>query len=245
MSSLAGAAVAYTEGVRRALQCEADQRSVMVTPTSPTSKSGAVYTAIRQRIIDGRYTPGYRLTLSTLATEFGVSPVPVREAIRWLEAEGLVDYAHNKGAQVSDIDTAGYRESMETLALLEGMVTALSAPFLSTDQLELADAFNRRMEALTDAPAFDSDAFRRLNGHFHSTLCSACPNTRMLQLMTAEAERVNIIRRPSPRFAVSWSQRSVHEHDEILTLIRSHASAKTIERAARKHKLVSLSEALA
>lgn len=212
----------------------------MSRTATPRSKSDGVYRQIRQRIIDGRYTPGYRLTLSTLAEEFGTSTVPVREAIRWLEAEGLVKSTHNKGSQVSQINMEEYTESMYSLAVLEAMATALSAPLLTEEQIEMAEAFNRRMEELTEATIFDSDAYRRLNGHFHSALCAACPNKRLLALVTTEAERVNIIRRSALSFERTWSAHSVRQHDILLDLIRRGAPAHEIESFAREHKLSSL-----
>ena len=69
-----------------------------------TSKHQRAYAVIRQRILDGVYQPGHRLVIDALATEFGVSPVPVREAIRRLEAEGRIVYRHNAGARVAPID---------------------------------------------------------------------------------------------------------------------------------------------
>ena len=78
------------------------------TPSTPTfgtggplSKSESVYRELRSRIISGRYNAGYRLVLDQLAREMGVSAVPVREAIRRLEAERLVTFTRNVGAEVA------------------------------------------------------------------------------------------------------------------------------------------------
>ena len=216
----------------------------MAKQAMSASKSNQVYARLRTRIIDGYYSPGYRLVLSSLATEFGVSTVPVREAIRWLEAEGLVEYTHNVGAQVSTVDASSYAESMTVLALLEGSVTALSAPHLTQDDLEEAEAYQREMLALTESPSFDSNAYRRLNGHFHRVLCLRCPNERMQSLMTNEAERVNRIRRTSFKFTADRSRHSIDQHEHLLTLIRTGADAEEIELYAREHKMASLNEAL-
>ncbi|WP_182354306.1 GntR family transcriptional regulator [Flaviflexus huanghaiensis] len=216
----------------------------MPRTAASTSKSDQVYATLRTRIIDGYYSPGYRLVLSTLAAEFGVSTVPVREAIRWLEAEGLVEYTHNVGAQVSRVDATSYAESMSVLAVLEGAVTALSAPHLTEADLEEAEAYNREMALMTQAPSFDSNVYRRLNGHFHSTLSLRCPNERMHSLMTTEAERVNRIRRTSFRFTSSRSRLSVEQHDHLIHLIRIGADPGEIELYARNHKMASMREAL-
>ena len=208
--------------------------------SAPTSKSDAVYQQVRSRIVDGQYTPGFRLTFSALADEFGVSTVPVREAIRSLEAEGLVEYTLNIGARVSEVNLEDYYESMVSLALLEGMATALAAPHLTDEDLHIAYSLNRDMEALTRSSFFDSDAYRRLNGRFHSVLCAPCPNSRILSLMTNEAERVTIIRRSSLKFESAQSADSVSQHDHLLKLIRMGADPAHIEDFARQHKLASL-----
>ena len=95
---------------------------------SAESKSQRAYRFLRERIDDGRYVPGYRLVLAQIASELDVSVVPVREAIRRLEAEGLVTFERNVGAQVALIKETEYLHTMQTLSLVEGAATALSAP---------------------------------------------------------------------------------------------------------------------
>lgn len=207
--------------------------------TPPASKSRLVYDELRSRILDGRYTAGYRLVLTALAKEHGVSVVPVREAIRRLQSEGLVEYRHNIGAQVTGVDLSAYQDSMESLALLEGMATALSAPRLTRSDLEEAAAINDEMRALLEH-GFDSNAYRHLNGRFHTVLTSACRNERILGIMRTEAERVNMIRRSGLGFSPRTSGVSVAQHDRLIDLIRSGAPADEIEHYAREHKLASM-----
>jgi DNA-binding GntR family transcriptional regulator len=92
------------------------------------TKQERVYQAIRERILSGAYGPGYRVVIDALAEEFEVSGLPVREAIRRLEAEGLVIYRPNAGAQVAPADPGLFDEEMTVLAVLEGYGTALAAP---------------------------------------------------------------------------------------------------------------------
>ena len=74
----------------------------MTSVGNQASKHERAYLLIRSRILDGSYTPGSRLVIDALAGELGISPVPVREAIRRLEAEGKVVYRHNAGARVAE-----------------------------------------------------------------------------------------------------------------------------------------------
>ena len=66
--------------------------------------------------------------IEQLARELGISVVPVREAVRRLEAEGYVDYTRNVGATVAGVDLDSYPETVETLAVLEASATAMAVP---------------------------------------------------------------------------------------------------------------------
>lgn len=216
------------------------------TPSTPTfgtggplSKSESVYRELRSRIISGRYNAGYRLVLDQLAREMGVSAVPVREAIRRLEAERLVTFTRNVGAEVAAIDLADYADAMEVLAWIEGAATALSAPHLTKRQIDDAATTNDHMRSLAGGN-FDPRLFSDLNLQFHEQLCIACPNDHLLDLLHREWERVAVIRRNVFGFEPVRSQTSIGEHDHILDLVRSGAPADEIEQAARNHKLRSL-----
>ena len=94
------------------------------------STSEQAYAAVKAKIVEGTFTPGYRLVLGTIAKDLGFSVVPVREAIRRLEAEGLVKFERNVGATVTGIDPTEYLYTMQTLSIVEGAATALSAPLI-------------------------------------------------------------------------------------------------------------------
>src|SRR6202045_5255261 len=79
-----------------------------------------VVTELRQAILSGRLKPGERLVEGRLADELGVSRNPVREAIRVLASEGLVDVAARRGASVAVMSDQEARETIEVRALLEG-----------------------------------------------------------------------------------------------------------------------------
>ncbi|MGH2345150.1 MAG: hydantoinase/oxoprolinase N-terminal domain-containing protein, partial [Chloroflexota bacterium] len=76
----------------------------VTTLDNQVSKHERAYQLIRSRIMAGSYRPGHRLVIDALAVELGISPVPVREAIRRLEAEGRVVYRHNRGPRVAPSD---------------------------------------------------------------------------------------------------------------------------------------------
>lgn len=206
------------------------------------SKSEAAYRELRSRITSGRYTPGYRMVLDQLARELGVSAVPVREALRRLEAEHLVTFTRNVGAEVAAVDLSDYADAMQVLALLEGSATATAAPLLTPEQVQQATDINEQLRGLANGSGFDPAEFSDLNQRFHAVICQHCPNPHLLRLWTEAGERVALIRRNVFPFVLTRSSTSVAEHDGILALIKAGAAASEIEASARKHKLRTLRE---
>lgn len=206
--------------------------------TVAPSKSQLAYDFIRERIDDGRYVSGFRLVLGQIAGELDVSVVPVREAIRRLEAEGLVTFEKNVGAQVALLHEAEYAYTMETLALVEGAATQLAAPLLSAEQIERARAVNREMIACLDD--FIPHRFTQLNQEFHAVLFEECPNPHILDLVHRGWNRMTVLRDSTFAFVPGRARESVDEHEHILTLIESGADALEIELAARRHRLATL-----
>jgi DNA-binding GntR family transcriptional regulator len=202
------------------------------------SKSQLAYEFIRARIDDGRYVSGFRLVLGQIAGELDISVVPVREAIRRLEAEGLVTFEKNVGAQVALLHEAEYTYTMETLALVEGAATRLSAPLLTPDHLERARAINREMIACLDD--FIPHRFTELNQQFHAVLFEECPNPHILDLVHRGWNRLTVLRDSTFSFVPGRARESVDEHEHIVELIESGAEPLEIELAARRHRLATL-----
>lgn len=206
------------------------------------SKSQLAYRWIHERIDDGRYVPGYRLVLGAIAKELDVSVVPVREAIRLLEAEGLVTFEHNVGAQVAMLEESEYLYTMQTLALVEGAATALSAPQLSRAQISRARQINSSMIACLDD--FEPHPFTELNQEFHAVLFEECPNPHLLDLVHRGWNRLRGLRDSSFSFVPARARHSVEEHEQILGLIESGADPLEIELAARRHRTATLDAVL-
>ncbi|GAA5152711.1 GntR family transcriptional regulator [Microbacterium pseudoresistens] len=204
------------------------------TTAAEGSKSERAYAWMRERISAHAFGPGYRLVLSSIADELGMSVVPVREAVRRLEAEGLVTFERNVGARVTLVDEGEYAHTMQTLGLVEGLATALSAPLLDAAALDRAEAVNDRMQRLLEH--FDAHVFTDLNKQFHSALYEACPNPHVLDLVHRGWHRLSSIRDTTFASVPGRAQHSVEEHAEILDLIRSGADPLEIELAARNHR---------
>ena len=210
---------------------------------STESKSQRAYRVLRERIDDGTYVPGFRLVLAAIASELDMSVVPVREAIRRLEAEGLVTFERNVGAQVALIQETEYLYTMQTLALVEGSATALAAPAISAEQISRARAINETMrQTLAD---FEPHRFTELNLEFHSVLFESCPNPHILDLVHRGWNRMRVLRDSSFSFVPGRAHESVAEHEQILALIEARAPAIEVELCARAHRTATLDAVLA
>lgn len=204
-------------------------------PASVPTKQQQVYEALRERILGRVYGPGFRVVIDQIAAEFAVSALPVREAIRRLEAEGLIVYRANAGAQVAPAEPELFEDNMTVLALLEGYATALAAPLLTTQ--DLAALEQRTDEMVTAMERMDSLAFGRHNRAFHQVIYDRCPNPTLVSMLCDVDRRLDAIRTTVFVHIPYRGQASVAEHRDLIELLRSGASAKRVETAARQHKL--------
>jgi DNA-binding GntR family transcriptional regulator len=201
----------------------------------PRTKQERVYDAVRERILSGAYGPGFRLVIDALARDFGFSPLPVREAVRRLEAEGLVVYRPNAGARVAPAEPGFFEDEMTVLALLEGYATALAAPLLDAGDLQ-------RLRETTDSMAaaaerMDPLEFGRQNRLFHHALYDRCPNPGLVDMLRDVERRLDAIRRTVFTHIPYRAAGSIAEHRDLIELIERGAPVDTVEAAARQHKL--------
>jgi DNA-binding GntR family transcriptional regulator len=199
------------------------------------SKQQRVYSTLKSRIIGGTYGPGFRLVLDALARELDVSQIPVREAIRRLEAEGWIEYTRNVGASVKRLDAAAIEQTLHTLALLEGYATSVAAPKVRATDLVRARELNRQMTGLRGS--LDPVEFSAVNRSFHFTILNRCPSGLLMDQVTQAWDRLDAMQ-PSLFIYIPYrAEHSVTEHEAILKLIETGADAVEIELAAREHKL--------
>ena len=214
-----------------------------MSDTIALSKSERAYILIKTKITDGTFGPGYRLVLGAIAKELDISVVPVREAIRRLEAEGLVTFTTNVGAQVVATDAREYQFTMETLSLVEGMATAMAAPNVKASDIALARKINAEMRECLEH--FEPTRFTELNHEFHAVIFEHCANLHILDLVHRGWNRLSTIRESSFIYVPGRAKESVDEHEHLLDLIEAQADPIEIELAARNHRLSTLHQFLA
>jgi DNA-binding GntR family transcriptional regulator len=152
------------------------------------TKSGArfgtaqeeAYAYLREAILSGHYEGGRRLDLNEIARAVRVSRMPVREAIRQLDAEGLVSIRPNRGAVVTQLTADDIVELFETRAVLEGLAARVAVPRISADALDELQGILARMERARGAAA----TWLRHHDEFHAAICRWSGRQRLVEQTT-------------------------------------------------------------
>ena len=174
------------------------------------------YQTIRARIMDGSFPPGAALREEALAAEIGVSRTPVRDALRRLLADGLVESARNRGTFVAEITTDDLLEVYQLRAMLEGFAARRAASRITPGELAALRGLADRMEAIEGAPEQVVARFHALNAEFHATLVRAA-RSRRVEGMLGWAFQVPLVLLKQYRMQ-EWInlQRSNQQHREII-----------------------------
>jgi DNA-binding GntR family transcriptional regulator len=200
------------------------------TIVGPATKHELAYSQIRARILDRSYGPGYRLVLSSLARDLGLSTVTVREAIRRLEAEGWVIFIPNVGAQVKPFDLSEWAGMMDVLAVLSGHATALASLNLREEDLRQLRTINASMSRSLEK--LDILEFLRMNREFHFAIYARAGNAYLLRQLTDAWERTEMLRQSPFTYR---AKSAAPEHERLLEMIEAKDHPEDIEREAREH----------
>jgi DNA-binding GntR family transcriptional regulator len=191
----------------------------------------AVYEALRQSILDGELSPGQRLRSDALANDLNVSRTPVREALRKLEAEGLVD-ASRSGLVVRQLTEEDVTEIFVLREALEGMAARLAAEHATRAELDELRALVEDME--TVAAGGDIAALRELTGEFHRQVCRASHNKRLMQSLQGLLDHVRQAQ-SSTLYMQGRPAEALQEHRRLLQAIASR-DPDLAETLARDHR---------
>jgi DNA-binding GntR family transcriptional regulator len=201
---------------------------------------------LRARVLSGEIPSGTRLRQEAIAREFGVSRTPVREALRQLQAMGVAQLEHNRGAVVRGPTARELREAYEVRAELEGLAAELAATRIGDEQLgrlrEAQQLFRRSIETLISRRrrgsgreprwADDSD-WVRANDLFHQVIQEAAGNGQLLRT-------IGDLHRSFPR-ALTWSalsgssallEENIRQHNAILEAIEGRDPQEARRRMA-------------
>ena len=222
------------------------------------SNQTPAYRAMRQAIVEGRYRPGERLVEQRISAELDLSRTPIREALRSLEAEGLVVITVNKGAMVRPIDVTELEDLYELRAHLESYAAHRAVGRVDDTQLAVMDdaiaAFDRFIDP---ASRGELSALRELtdaNGRFHTAVLDAAQHDRLAVLLRRATdvplvfqafrhfdrptmERSNLFHRlirvavagDDPQRAEALMSEHIHQgRDVLLERLRDHGSVDAL-----------------
>jgi DNA-binding GntR family transcriptional regulator len=181
--------------------------------------------AIRQRILSGALAEGESLRQDALAAELGISRIPVREAFRQLEAEGLVTLVPHRGAIVSSLSLDEIAEIFDLRALLEPELLAQAIPRMRPTDFATADAVLRDYERTLAAG--DIHAWGEMNTWFHLALYSPAGRRRSLAIvhnLLSNADRYTRLQ----LVLTQGTERAMAEHRELLQLCAAGAVAQAV-----------------
>jgi len=212
----------------------------MQRPMSASSPNGRleiqsvvdhVYTALRERILSGDLPRASKLRQVSLAEEMGVSRTPLREALRRLAAEGLVDFSPNRGATVSELDFGDMRHAWAARVALEPGAARLAA------ERRDPDGIAAMREAIADQRSADGERGQSFSANraFHLALAAASGNPHL----TRFAEMLWVPRIGVPIYAAQAAEPAgpsawADEHERIADAIE-RGDADAAERLTRAH----------
>jgi DNA-binding GntR family transcriptional regulator len=178
-----------------------------------------VATRLRQRIIEGELAPGVKLNERELSERLKVSRTPLREAIKMLAAEGLVELLPNRGAVVAQMSEQDVIDTFEVIAGLEGLSGELAAQRIS--DAELAEIRALHFEMLAAHARRDLPTYYALNARIHGRINAAARNAVLTQTWQTVNARLQSLRFRSNLDESKWQQ-AVREHERMVELLATH-----------------------
>lgn len=192
-----------------------------------------VFQSIRDDILKGKYSEGEELREATLGKELGVSRTPVREALRQLELEGLIEIIPNKGAYVVGISQKDVHDIYVIRSMLEGLCARWAAEHITQEQIE-------ELEEIIMLSEFHSQKghirqVTELDSQFHEVLYSACESRILEHVLSDFHKYVQMTRNKSVK-EHDRAKRSIEEHRMMLEAIRDQDAGRA-ESLANDHIL--------
>jgi DNA-binding GntR family transcriptional regulator len=206
-------------------------RALLMEQGSASTTAEAVYQALRHGIVHGSLAPGERLRSDALASEMQVSRTPVREALRKLEAEGLVAHSGSR-LTVRAFSERDLTELFYVREALEGMAARLAAENAAPSEIAQIRELVEDMEAVHRRG--DVTALRRLTAEFHTLVARAAHNDRLLQILQSLLDHVRQLQ-SSTLHGEGRPAAALAEHRGLLQAIEAR-DADRAERLAREHR---------
>lgn len=191
-----------------------------------------IFETLRKAIVSGEIKPGERLMEVSLANQMGVSRTPVREAIRRLEAEGLVTMVPRKGTHVSELSVKDIMDVLEVRVVLDKLATDLAARRIQPSQLKALETVHKQY--MTCLEKDNIEGAIRKDVEFHDTIYAASGNPRLVAVAASLREHVYRFRVIYMKKDSIIAENVLHEHEQILEALRN-AKNKEASDLAEEH----------
>jgi DNA-binding GntR family transcriptional regulator len=181
-----------------------------------------VFNFLREAILSGELMPGERLMENQLAERIGVSRTPIREAIRKLELEGLVEMVPRKGAQVASMTKKGIKDVLEVRSALEELAVRLACERIVDEQILELKAVNKEFSSAVENR--DIQVMVDKDVEFHDIIFKVADNNKLTQIISNLREQIH-------RYRIVYLNDKVYlqtikdEHNEIISAIEKRDAA--------------------
>jgi DNA-binding GntR family transcriptional regulator len=179
-----------------------------------------VFNTLRDAILTGKLVPGERLMENQLAEKLGVSRTPVREALRMLELENLVELVPRKGAQVLDMSEKDITNILEVRSALEGLATSLACKKMTKEDLQQL----KNMEVDFEKAVADNDVehFVDIDEDFHDLIFAATENDKLINIFRNLRIQLYRYRMAQAKNNETSMSTIVAHHRSIIRAIENH-----------------------
>ncbi|MCA0401359.1 MAG: GntR family transcriptional regulator [Proteobacteria bacterium] len=186
---------------------------------------------LRELIRSGQLKPHQHINELELCARFGISRTPMREAIKILATEGLLELLPNRGAHVTSVSQDELDEIMEVIAGIEATAGDLACRNASEGEIDAIAAMTDEMLATFDRR--DEAGFFAINWRIHEAIVRAAHNSRLTALYATFTVRIQHMRYSAGRTSTQW-QRAADEHRRMVALLRAR-DCETLCRLMRDH----------
>jgi DNA-binding GntR family transcriptional regulator len=186
---------------------------------------------LRELIRDGELEPRARVNELELAERFGISRTPLREAIKILATEGLLELLPNRGARVASISESEVNDTIEVVAGLEATAADLACRAITDAEIAAIEAKHAAM--LEAWHREDNPAYFTLNREIHEMIMRASRNPILQGIYATLSGRIQRARYAAHKTPEQW-KKAVDEHEEILVLLKNR-DGESLARVLREH----------
>lgn len=178
----------------------------------------AVVDHLREMIVEGQLSAGSRINERELCELLGISRTPLREAVKVLAAEGLIEITPNRGASVAEMSLSDVLEAFELMAGLESLAGELACERMTDDELAQVQALHDAM--LVCRKKKDLSGYYSHNRQIHNLILEATRNNALRQVCEATNRRLHALRFRS-NFDVQKWDRAIAEHEAIIQALKA------------------------